>query len=159
MVLSPSCAKLGVAFIYKDQYLRYTFRVGSYYDLIPSTKTTVTWVMRNIHGMKFEDGPGDLAQEDLTKVLQHIQAIGITESGRSAIGYKGGHIERDALRKACIPHYNIEDVGCPTYNKLFRMYDVISAPTCGLHCYCREGVTVHCPVAETALFRKWLLDQ
>lgn len=151
------CKELGVTLLYKDCSFRYSFIVGEYSNLSPPAKAIARWVMRKLHGLRFEDKPGDIAQQYVSDVIKEVQAMCFSECGKAAIAYKGGKFERDILRKANIPHYNLEIVGCPSYNKLIDMYDVISAPTCGLHCYAREDVRVHCPVAETMLFRKWLL--
>ena len=115
--------------------------------------------MRNIHGMRFEDGDGDLPQHLIVPLLTAIQATCIVESNKPCISYKGGHYERDLLRAAGIPHYNLENIGCPRYDELLKLYNVIASPNCGLHCYVSPGKNVHCPQAETMLFRKWLLNE
>ena len=151
------CKELGISFLYKEQCSRFTFRVGEYYQLLPSCKAVVRWTMRNIHGLRFEDKAGDLPQEALPAVLKELCTIGVNESGRNVIAYKGGHFESDLLQAAGIQCYNLEELGCPKYRELLKMFDVLSAPSCGLHCYAYDHIAVHCPVAETMLFRKWLI--
>ena len=36
---------------------------------------------------------------------------------RTAVGYKGGHVEKDLLMKLNIPCFNLETLGCPKYDK------------------------------------------
>jgi hypothetical protein len=153
------CKELGVTYLYKPVTDRFTFRVGNFHELPYKSKVVASYVTRNIHGMRFEDGPSDLDQHDLPAILLEIQAICVAESGRFQIGFKGGHIERDLLRSLRIPYFNLERIACPKYNKLLEMFNVISSPSCGLHCFARNGVVVHCPQAETMLYRKWLLDE
>ena len=153
------CKEMAVTYLYKAETTRYTFQVGNFYDLPPKTRKTVSWVMRNIHGMRFIDTSADLPQHALGPLLSAIQASCIVDSNRPCIGYKGGHFERDILRSVGIPHYNLENVGCPRYDELLRLYNVHSTPSCGLHCYALPGKIVHCPIAKTMLFRKWLLNE
>jgi hypothetical protein len=153
------CKELAVTYLYKDVTTRYTFQVGNFYDLSTKAKSTVAWVMRHVHGMKFEDREGDLPQSSVEQLLIAIQAECITDCGRFYLAYKGGHYERDLLRNACIPYYNLETIGCPRYDQLLKQYNVITSPECGLHCHALKYITPHCPVAETMLFRKWLLNE
>lgn len=153
------CKELGVTYLYKPVSERYTFKVGKFYELPAKVRITASWVMRNIHGMRFEDTSSDLPQSSLMSILSAIQATCIVESNKPYIAYKGGHYERNLLRAMCIPHYNLENMGCPRYDELLTMYNVISSPTCGLHCYALPGKSVHCPQSETMLFRKWMLNE
>ena len=153
------CKELGVTYLHKDVGERYTFCVESYKKLAARVKNTIRWVTRNIHGLRFEDKPDDMPQDQLSDVLHLIQAIGFTESGRKALAFKGGICERDALYSAGIPCYDLESVGCPKFSSLLDMYDVKSNITCGLHRYNNPGVVVHCPVTETMFFRRWLLQE
>lgn len=152
------CKELGVSFLYKDVATRYTFQVGDFYSLLPKARITAAWVMRHIHGMKFEDRHGDFPQSSIYELLLTIQLECIAESGKSFIAYKGGHYERDLLREVGIPYYNLESIGCPRYDQLLKDYDVITSPTCGLHSYALKSKQPHCPQAETMLFRKWLMN-
>jgi len=153
------CKELGVTYLYKDVTVRYTFQVGNFYELLPKARPTVAWVMRHIHGMKFEDREGDMPQSALLPLLLAIQADCILEANKFYIAYKGGRYERDMLREVNIPYYDLETIGCPRYDQLLSYFNVISSPTCGLHCYALKSKTVHCPQAETMLFRKWLLSE
>lgn len=152
------CKELGVSYIYKDVTRGYTFSVGKYSSLSPSSQRTATWVMRNVHGMKFVDEIRDRPQDSVIEVLLAIQAECILDNKKFAIAYKGGNFEYELLEMAGIPSYNLEDVGCPKYEKLTELYEDDFRSCCNLHKYANPSKIIHCPQNETRLFRKWLLD-
>jgi hypothetical protein len=152
------CKEIGISYLFNNKTDRYTFQVGNFYELLPRAKPIVAWVMRNIHGMKFEDGPGDLPQNSVLQVLLTVQAECIVNGKKPYLAYKGGHHERNYCESVGIPCFNLEMAGCPRYVDLLRHYNVISSPSCGLHCYGLPWKEMHCPLSESMLFKKWIFE-
>ena len=67
----------------------------------------------------------------------------------SVVVYKGGHLERDLLEQLRIPHFNLETVGCPTYEKLHY-------PT--FDCGCHKNCHYHRSMSECYKFMQWYND-
>jgi hypothetical protein len=152
------CKEIGISYLFSEKTSRFTFQVGNFYDLLPRARPTVSWVMRNIHGMRFEDAPGDLPQNAVVQVLLAVQAECIVEGKKSYLAYKGGHHERRYLDSVGIPSFNLELAGCPRYTDLLKYYNVLSTPDCDLHCNGLPWKEMHCPFSEAILFRKWVLE-
>lgn len=83
-------------------------------------------------------------------VVRFYQAVKTKE--KNIVGFKGGHCEWDLLVDLDIPHVNIEEMGCPRYEDLScERFDRLACP------YHRNN-GYHCPKAEVAAFKYWLLE-
>lgn len=64
------------------------------------------------------------------------------------MGFKGGHVEKDLLLSLNIPYIDLEQWGCPKFDKLPRPL--------GLGCGCHANAeTHHCPQLECEAFWTW----
>ena len=73
------------------------------------------------------------------------------------VAFKGGHVEKDVLKKLGIPYVNIELFGCPKFEKLTNLgYKLI--PNCEHHRK-RQDVRFHCAKVECVAFLDWIKDQ
>ena len=68
------------------------------------------------------------------------------------VAYKGGHFEKDLLRRVGIPSINLESSGCPKAEVLFK--DLGWVETCGHHL--TPNAYHHCPKVEVEAFAMWL---
>lgn len=159
--------ELGYAYVHKNHFGSFTFKVGNYRELTPENQRTVRWVKNHVHGMRFEDDETlDLPQSDLISVVKEIVA-GMDEG--QLVAYKGGRIEQDVLRKCKISCMNLETVGCPKFEVLSKKINHFGdAVKCGLHKHLNSHPVkknkenknlAHCPTMECLCFKQWCLSQ
>ena len=74
---------------------------------------------------------------------------------KSRIGYKGGHYEKDILKKLGIPSLNLEELGCPKASVLFR--NLVWLETCRNHTTWDNYE--HCAKVEVEAYGDWLERQ
>ena len=121
-----------------------------YDDLSPRDKTTARYVYRHIHGLPFyPQTEGYHLLGDFHDDVQALYRRHRTER-QTWVAYKGGHLERDFLKRWNIPHYNLEEAGCPKFEKLSRLRRIAS---CGQHV---STLHHHCPRVECAHFGQWV---
>ena len=82
---------------------------------------------------------------DLLNLYQRSKTV-----ERPYMAYKGGTNERDLLKKLNIPAWNLEEAGCPKFERLLRLCTVVS---CGQH---EDPFRHHCPRLECYHFVQWL---
>ena len=71
---------------------------------------------------------------------------------RVLVAHKGG-VEGIWLANWKIPHLNLEDFGCPKFDRLPRL---TSVGTCGQHA---RPMELHCPQVECYHFVQWMRSQ
>jgi hypothetical protein len=149
------CKELGiwrVGSVYADSYF---FYIGvKWGELDEKTRKQCGYVIRNVHRLPFGVPEGVVAFE-----LGHLDGI-VQEFYRrygmdveSSLAYKGGHYERDLLKRLNIPGMNLEAFGCPKAEVLFGQLGWLE--TCGKHLTTVEAYR-HCPKVETEAFGLWL---
>ena len=147
------CRELGLINVNEDTGISYHFNTGlKWTDLSLKDRKSCGYVCRHIMKLPFT------ARQELP--LSHLPAIvkdfynAMKTSETSSLAYKGGHFEKDMLRKLNIPALNLELFGCPKADHLF--YKMIWLETCGKH----FGINPyrHCPKAEVEAYRTWLKE-
>ena len=90
-----------------------------YKELSDKDKRTVNFVIKKIHGLSYHflKAEGFQPREVLEDLIQNIYSR-YKEGQRTVVGYKGGHVEKDLLKKLNIPSIDLETLGCPKYDKL-----------------------------------------
>jgi hypothetical protein len=137
-------------------------------------QTSANYVTRKIHGLSFKDYRRDMNQKYLFFIIRKLAKI--CNSKKLAMGYKGGHLERDILiRAGCEQIVDIGDpaIGAPKFDVLANdpgiiryarrhiQFVNITNPSirhlpCNRHRRSRS-YTYHCPQKEVAYFASWLL--
>ena len=113
---------------------------------------TANWVYHNIFDIRYNKyWFGMLKPSAIENVLQAVQKQGdiLLDTNPWYVAYKGGHYERDILRKLNIPSLNLELIGCP---KVEAITPLTSIHGCGKH----RSSKSHCPAKEVQLFQQWL---
>ena len=108
------CRELGAP-DYLGGYHSYFYEMPMRYnDLLPTQLKQVMYVLRRIHGWPFTASFHENAkpQDQLKDDMLNLHSIFKTPE-RSAVAYKGGHIERDLLKDLDIPSVNLEVHDCP----------------------------------------------
>ena len=148
------CKELGVLKIGNDEGLSYHFNLGiKWQDLRTEDQQNCKFVVKKINKLHFED-PDGIPLANLEGIVQEFYEC-IKCNTFSTIGYKGGHFERDLLRKLKIPSVNLEDFGCP---KAVHLFDkLIWLETCGRHI--GKDPYLHCPKVEVEAFGHWLKEK
>lgn len=115
---------------------------------------TISYCKFNVHGLSFRPMPCEKDTLPRKKLKDIILAIYQTHKtfDKNIIAYKGGHIERDLLDELEIPSINLEDYGCPKYEKL----PTPQIKDCGFHVKMEH---VHCPKVECAAFAIWVKEK
>lgn len=124
--------------------------VTPYRKLTYKDKQVVHHVMNAIMGLPYR--PADCErpvhhQRDLPGVVRRLYDEFRTEF-RTHVGFKGGHVEKDLLLSLNIPYIDLEQWGCPKFDKLPRPLGV----GCGCHA---NAETHHCPQLECEAFWTW----
>jgi len=121
-----------------------------YYQLSAKEKRQVDYVYKHVHALPFNAHPRELALPSRI-VPQVVRALYLLNRchGLDVVAYKGGHLERDLLKKLNIPSLNLEEYGCPKANQLPDMgFDP------RMFCGCHDMNIGHCPRQETFLFHQ-----
>lgn len=141
----------------------FCFKVGKFSKLSAAQRSSVSWVTRHIHGLKFSDLPSDLPQSD---VSVEIEALCVSAERRGVlIGYKGGHYELDILKSLGYAHlgFNIEQLGCPKLEVLFQKYPNALDYQCENHMPITKTIKnltiAHCPRMELYCFMRFVSEQ
>lgn len=129
-------------------------------QLEPRDQKAIRYVTKRVHGMTFSDWDTDLPQYDIGNILLGLAKDASQQGG--VIGYKGGVVERDWLRKLNITnHLDIErpPYYCPRYEVLRDTFDEDGSLT-GLRCrrHPAGGPNTHCPAQEVHLFAQHVLS-
>ena len=116
--------------------------------LSPKDRLTAQYVFHCIHGLPFEDRQDEKAHplEALKGDVLALYARAKTTE-RFIVGYKGGHIEKDLLKELDLPTINLEEYGCPKFEKLNSMSMI---KDCGHHRFKK-----HCAMVESKAFWQW----
>ena len=142
------------AFDWKGRRCNYKFFMPMPFEsLSDRDRRSVRYVTRHVHGLPFKPKGFELAmsQEYVEQTLMNLYRRSKTET-LDVVGYKGGHVEREVLRKLNIPYLDIEAFGCPKVEGLFHS-GMNGTNGCGQH----EG-QVHCSTLECELFWWWVTD-
>ena len=109
--------------------------------------------MWNIHKLPFGVPRGVKASEicELKSIVSSFYRD-VKRDARSVIGYKGGHVERDVLRRLDIPCVNLDQFGCPKAEELIK--HLIWLETCGNHM--TADACLHCAKVEVEAYAYWL---
>jgi hypothetical protein len=146
--------EMGFAFVNTTRKGSFTFKVGNFKDLDSKSKRTVSWVTKNINGMRFQDNTFDYPQYVLPIVIKQLADECKQLNEDYVIAFKGGHVEKDVLTTCEIPFFDLEDIGCPKFKDLHyrNKFDV----HCKLHKHIKKNVIAHCPQLECLYFKEWL---
>ena len=119
-------------------------------DLTTKDKRTVDYVQQRIHGLSYYPPPGQgRSYPSLYKDIQKLYRRYSTPT-TPYVAYKGGSCEKTLLTSLHIPCWNLELLGCPSFEHLPRLRTVSS---CGQHA---DFLNNHCPIVETYHFVTWL---
>lgn len=143
--------ELGYASLTKNVENSFRFNLKYRFNsLTDKDHKTVSFCKFNIHGLTFRPMPSEkdtFPEEKLEDIILALYCNHKTFD-KDIIAYKGGHIERDLLDKLDITSINLEDYGCPKYEKL----PTPEIKDCGFHI---KMDRVHCPKVECAAFARW----
>lgn len=136
---------------------RTSFRLNlRFCDLSFDDSKSVAYVTNYIHGIPFENFDSEIwMQDDVSHVISahlkndHDQPI--------LVGYKGGTIERNILRKLGFESYNLELINCPKYNDLIKdnRFNSYRNVNCNIH-LSGKIKKLHCAAEEVQVFNNWL---
>ena len=102
-----------------------------YRELTDKEKSTVRWIIRNIHGLTFQ--PPSAADAYPHPLLDgYVRALYdcFRTDAPDTVDLKGGHVEKDLLDRLGIAHLDLEAYGCPPFRKMKRLDRVQG---CGFH--------------------------
>lgn len=136
----------------------YFFDVTTPYKRVKDNeKKQIHYVSRCISGLPYRPAPCERPVHHQRAVRGLVRRLyrEFRTDVRTVVGFKGGHFERDILLAAKIPYRNIEDWGCPKYDRL-RDQITVTSDTIDVGCGCHQDPTIHhCPQVECELFWKW----
>ena len=121
-----------------------------YRKLNKRDRATVSHVSKVITGLPYRPSEGErpvLHPRALKGVIQKLYKEFRTEF-RNVVGYKGGRYEKELLMSCNIPHFNIEQWGCPKYDDLPHSEET----GCGNH---KDVSLHHCAKSECETFWNW----
>lgn len=113
---------------------------------------TICYTARKVHGLSlFPRRQENASSQDWLPVILKQVWDSCKTPECDLVAYKGGHYERDMLSALNIPHFNLENAGCPKADCLppLEMY------ACEHH-LCAHHLKFHCPREEVAQFRDWV---
>lgn len=123
-------------------------------QLTPAEQRRVNFVKHRITGLTFRPSPqefrlrGDLpGQADVPRLVERLWHHYKTPAC-NRVAYKGGTVELNLLTLLAIPSMDLEQYGCPTFNKLSPHFDY---PRCSCHVH-EHG---HCAMSECYVFSHW----
>lgn len=114
-------------------------------------KRTAKYVMHTIVGLPYRPAEQERPVyhcRDVNRRIKELYKEFRTEF-RTVVGFKGGTAEKSALIACKIPYKNLEDWGCPKYDRLPHPPDDVG---CGYH---KDPSYHHCPQLECEAFWKW----
>ena len=120
-----------------------------YMRLSPKDKRTVHHVQQHVHGLSYYPQASARPHYSLHSDLQALYDSYKTPT-RFYVAYKGGTLEKNLLEHLNIPCWNIEEAGCPKFERLARLGTVSS---CGQH---KDFMKHHCPRVECYHFVQWV---
>ena len=119
---------------------------------------TVAYVKRHVTGLPFRPGPQEYKRSHL--LPQDMVAAfveGLWKQYKTpecnTVAYKGGTLEFILLTLLVIPNMDLEQQGCPTYNKLKPYFSHVP------HCQCHISTELHCAMSECFVFSKWFVNK
>ena len=137
-------------------------RVGTFHyergyrreDMRETDRKTIQFVKHLVTGLPFRPSPQERikypmrSQED---VEQDVLALwnSYKNSFCNVVAYKGGELERDILKRLGIPSFNLEELNCPKYDALVKLYGKT------FNCNCHLVGDFHCSEDEVYLFMRW----
>ena len=128
------------------------YRIPHYFhQLTPKDKVTTTYVTKRVHGLTFYDHPNEQAkpqacvQQDILQLYQRFKS-----PNQDLVAYKGGHIEKDILKRLNILTINLEHWGCPKFETLLKQ-GFQEVADCGHH-----HPSGHLSTIECETFWHWL---
>ena len=132
----------------------YIFNIGIRWRQLNARDRRTAWfVQQHIHQLPLEGPPGlELLEINrLPAIVATFFANNVVNES-SAIGYKGGTVERDLLRELGIPSVDLEHFGCPRAATLLD--NLVWLETCGHHL--TPTAFAHCPLIEVTAYASWL---
>ena len=137
--------------IHKEVAVSYHFEMPfKWVDLTDKDRKSCWYLIKHIHKLPFNT-PKSLPLYHLDAIVKDFYK----DVGEKVLAYKGGHIERDLLKKLNIPGINLETLGCPKADHLFK--NLIWLETCGHHI--GADPYKHCPKVEVEAFGAWLKEK
>lgn len=137
-------------------------RVGSFHydhsyrweDLSPAECKTVQFVKHRLTGLPFRPSPAERIKYPvrMQEELEH-DILSLYEQNKNfhcnVVAYKGGTLERNILDKLQIPSFNLEELNCPKYDVLAKLYGRT------FNCNCHVVGDFHCSEDEVYVFMPW----
>ena len=119
------CKEIGMLNLQEEVAVSYHFKMPfKWVDLSSKDRRSCAYLIEHIHKLPFH------TTESLPLTcLDNIVRNFYRDVGEKVIAYKGGHIERDLLKKLNIPGINLEIFGCPKADHLFSKLAWLE--TCG----------------------------
>ena len=146
------CRELGYC-SWKGDTGRVAFKPSTpFKHLTDKEKRYVTYVQRNIHGLRYT--PNAVDEEIHNNPYSTLRRLykEFTTEHRTRVAFKGGYVEKDVLMDLHLPYVDLELLGCPTYDTL-RMWDHAELwPSCPWHI---NPSFHHCAMAECQAFFYW----
>ncbi len=150
------CKELGTLKVGEDKASSFLFDIGiRCWDLTPKEQRQCMFVTKNIHKLPFGVPQGVKAFQlnNLDIIVKDFYKR-VKLNSLSSVAYKGGHFERDLLKKLQIPATNLESLGCPKAEAVFD--SLVWLETCGNHL--GKQSYQHCPKVEVEAFGTWLSE-
>jgi len=122
----------------------------TYSQLSDKDKKTFQFVTRHITGLPFYPSKKETdvhTQDQLKEDIVHVWSKCKTPHAFT-VAYKVGTQERDILQELRIPSFNLENIGCPKYDKLQHLF-------LSINCGCHNSNKVHCSMSECHTFMLW----
>ena len=124
-------------------------------ELSDKDKRTALFVIKRVTGLPFENPAeraldGDELEREILALYQKSKT-----RQKNLVAYKGGHTERDLLRRLNIPSIDIEEHGCPKYVDMLKAGHEPKR-NCGQHA---TGNHFHCATEECHAFFKWIIQR
>ena len=140
-------------------------RVGSFHydhgyrweNMSPTDRKTIQFVKNRVAGLPFRPSPDERRryflrrQEDLEHDILRLynDSMEGTPKYCNVVAYKGGTLERNILNKLQIPSFNLEELSCPKYDVLAKLYGRT------FNCKCHLVGDFHCSEDEAYMFMQW----
>lgn len=146
----------------------YHFQLPKLYNqLTGKLKYQVRWLTNNIHGLRYENDHSDLPINEMSIKIQ--TACVDADLNKRTIGYKGGHIEYDILKRLKYSHLavNIEIFGCPRFDILYTTLNLNkTSPLFNSCIQCHKHVKAknpnkklaHCSRVEVVYFMNFIYN-
>lgn len=151
--------EMGFSSLTKDYYGSFRFKLNHLYgSLTEKDWQCVKYTTNFIHGLSFRSLPweNELFRVENLKDLLRNEYLYSKTAEKYRVAFKGGHLEKDVLEEMEIPHVNLEDFGCPKFERL--EFSLKNFDDCGYHVKHKKGISVHCPMVEARAFAEWVKD-